>query len=115
MKILSLTNGTQIAANIEIADNFFQRFKGLMLRKELPYGHALLLTECRSIHTYFMRFTIDAVFIDKSGKIVHIERNLKPGRVTGYIRNAYSVIELPEGTVNLYNISEGQQLVLCEI
>lgn len=75
------------------ADTFFKRFMGLMGRHETDYG--LFLNPCDSIHMFFMRFPIDAVFIDKAGRIVSIHNNLKPGQFAMGGKGAAAVLELP--------------------
>lgn len=87
-----------LAYNCDRAGTFFARFKGLQLVKELPAGSGLLITPCNSIHMFFMRFPIDAVFIDADNNVVCIEEGIKPWRVSRVIRNARSVLELPAGT-----------------
>lgn len=87
-----------MANKCESAATFFSRFKGLQLRKELPAGTGLLITPCNSIHMFFMRFAIDAVFIDSNNTIVYIEHNIKPWRISRIVKNACSVLELPSGT-----------------
>ena len=75
------------------ANTFFKRFLGLMGRHESDYG--LFLDPCDSIHMFFMRFSLDAVFIDKAGMIVSIHRNLKPGQFALGGKSSRAVLELP--------------------
>jgi uncharacterized protein len=75
------------------ADTFFKRFLGLMGRRETAYG--LYLKPCDSIHMFFMRFPIDAVFTDKAGRIMSIHRNLKPGQFALGGKGSAAVLELP--------------------
>jgi len=83
---------------IEIADTFFARFRGLMLRKKLPAGHGLLIAPCNSIHMCFMRFAIDAIFIDKNYKVLKISRNIKPWIGFAWCWTAWGVVEVPANT-----------------
>ena len=62
--------GTNTALTVHLATNFWQRFRGLMLRRPLPPATALLIAPCNSIHMCFMRFAIDAVYLDKQGRIL---------------------------------------------
>jgi uncharacterized membrane protein (UPF0127 family) len=75
------------------ANTFFKRFMGLMGRREADYG--LFLDPCDSIHMFFMRFPIDAVFVDNAGTIVSIHRNLKPGHFALGGKGSRAVLELP--------------------
>ena len=70
---------------------------GLMGRPALPAGHALYIRPCNSIHMFFMRFPIDAVFVDADGKILRLYPSLRPWRVTRIVRKAKACIELPAG------------------
>ena len=84
----------------EVADSFFSRLMGLMFRRDLPAGKGLLITRCRAIHTLFMRFPIDAVFLDGDGDIVRIVQGIHPWRllVSGG-RRAVQVLETNPGAV----------------
>lgn len=84
----------------EVADSFFSRLMGLMFRRDLPAGKGLLITRCRAIHTLFMRFPIDAVFLDGDGDIVRIVQGIRPWRllVSGG-RRAVQVLETNPGAV----------------
>lgn len=79
---------------IEVADNFFKRAKGLIGRDSLPEDVGLLIPKCNAIHTFFMRFPIDATFMDREGNVVRRVRNIKPWRpfIWGGWR-AYQVLE----------------------
>ena len=65
----------------KVAKTFWQRFKGLMGRKALHKGEGMLILKCNSIHTCFMRFPIDATFLDRDDNVVKIVRNIRPWRL----------------------------------
>ncbi len=65
----------------EVAETFAQRAKGLIGRSDLAFGKGMLITRCCCIHTCFMRFPIDATFLDRSGKVVKIVRHIRPWRL----------------------------------
>ena len=65
----------------EVAETFFERAKGLIGRRALPAGQGLLIPHCNAIHTLFMRFPIDAAFLDRTGAVVKVVRNIRPGRL----------------------------------
>jgi len=75
----------------EIADTFFKRFKGLMLRKEIK-NDGLLLMNCSSIHTCFMRFEIEAIYLDENYKVIYIEK-IKPWRIGKIVHNTKHILE----------------------
>ena len=64
----------------EVARSFRARVKGLIGRRGLPPGRGLLILRCNAIHTFFMRFAIDATFYDREGRVVKIARNVRPWR-----------------------------------
>jgi len=65
----------------EVAETFGQRTKGLIGRRGLRPGTGMLITRCNCIHTCFMRFPIDATFLDRSGNVVKTVRNIRPWRL----------------------------------
>ena len=64
----------------EVARSFWARLKGLIGRRGLPSGRGLLILRCNAIHTFFMRFTIDATFYDRQDRVVKTVRNIRPWR-----------------------------------
>ena len=88
--------GTLFGDQIEVADSFFARFRGLMLRKSLQPGGGLLLKRCGAIHCCFMRFPIDAVYLDREMRIVGTE-TVAPWRLGGRFPGAGHVLELAAG------------------
>ncbi|MFA5162071.1 MAG: DUF192 domain-containing protein [Elusimicrobiales bacterium] len=99
MKLINTTRGCALAENVETAGTFFKRLVGLMGRRALPEGSALYLSPCNQIHTFFMRFAIDAAFVDEGGKILHIAENLKPWRISPWINEARGTYEFPAGAL----------------
>jgi uncharacterized protein len=110
---LSTSAGTTVAGAVVMADNPWQRFKGLMGKRELAAGSGLCLRPCSSIHMFFMRIPLDVVFMDKDGTIVRIYPSLRPWRVTRVIRNAKACLELPAGTVAVAGLQVGDRLSLA--
>jgi hypothetical protein len=86
--------------------------RGLLGRDELPRGEGILLRPAGSIHTFFMRFSIDAVFVDRDGVVLSIERDLGPWR-TARQRGAKAVLELAAGTTLESDLEVGQRLTLA--
>jgi uncharacterized membrane protein (UPF0127 family) len=93
-----------------VADRPWARMRGLLGRSELPRGEGIFLRPAGSIHTFFMRFPIDAVFVDGDGKVVGVERELKPWRVAGR-RGAKAVLELSAGAAA--SVHTGASLVMA--
>lgn len=105
--------GRLIAREVETADTFWTRLFGLMMRPSLPVGKALLLSPCPQIHTCFMRFAIDAVFCDRSGRVLYVKENMKPWRFGRFVRGAYYTLELPGGSIK-GTIHPGDELVFAD-
>jgi len=92
-----------------IADTLSKRFLGYMLRKQ-PHHEGILLKPCNSIHTYFMRFDIDVLFVDKNLKVIKKINELKPGKIIMPVKGAAFVIETKSGL--LTHCNEGDILVI---
>ncbi|MDR2191767.1 MAG: DUF192 domain-containing protein [Endomicrobium sp.] len=75
------------------AERFLLRFLGFMFKK--PSDYALLFENCKSVHTFFMRFNLDIVFLDKSGRVIKTKKNVKPWRIVLPVKNAVSILEIP--------------------
>ncbi len=103
-----------MAQEATLADRLWQRVKGLLGKKVLRPGCGLVLKPCNSIHTYFMRFPIDVLFVDKANRVIKTLPGLKPYRLTALYFNAYFVIELPVGLIKASGTSEGDILRLEE-
>ena len=89
-------SGHPVADRVSVADKFFARFRGLMLRKSLAPGEGLLLKDCSVIHCCFMRFPIDVVYLDSGMRVVGIE-TVKPWRLGGMFPGVKHVLELGAG------------------
>ena len=72
---------TVCGVDAEVAETFAQRARGLIGRRGLAPGRGLLITRCNCIHTFFMRFPIDATFLDADDRVVRVVRNIPPGRL----------------------------------
>ena len=107
---LRLDNGRVVCERCVLADTALTRMRGLLGRRELPSGEGLLLRPASSIHMAFMRFPIDAVFLDAQGRVVKVAHELKPWR-TAAARRAKAVVELPAGEASRRGIDVGQRLV----
>lgn len=115
-RVLRLTkdDGTVVAEPLEVARNFFSRGMGLMGRAGLPENGGLLIHSCNGIHMMFMRFPIDAVFVDKSGSVLRTYERLLPwvGMVP-FVHRADKVAELPVGAIRRHGIKRGDRLTVA--
>ncbi len=110
MRAVNQKNGAVLAERVERATSMRARLRGLLGRKSLPEGEALLIEPCTSIHTFFMRFDIDAAFVGKDGRVLRAIRDLRPWRATRIYPSAALVIELPAGTLRRTATGEGDAL-----
>jgi uncharacterized membrane protein (UPF0127 family) len=93
------------------ANSFLKRLGGLLVRAPLKPGQGLLLTPCASIHTAFMRYTIDVVFLDRFGRIIKIVLRVKPWRMAA-CGEAHQTLELISGEAERMQLAPGQILSL---
>lgn len=91
--------GALLATRAVHANRFSSRLVGLLGRKALEEGEALLLDPCNSVHTFFMAFPIDVLFLDANDRVVRLAESLAPWRLALPVRGARRVLELPVGTV----------------
>lgn len=97
---------------IEVADSFFARLRGLMGRRSLAPADGLLLVPCSSVHMCFMRFAIDVVYLDKDYHIRKIVPGLRPWIGVSWCSGAGSALELEAGRAAAEGIRVGQKLLL---
>ena len=104
-------DGRTVCDRCSVANTFFPRLRGLLGRRGLVPGEGLLLRPCSSIHTMFMRFAVDAVFLDRELHVVHVVPNLRPWRLAAS-KDARSVLELAAGESDRRAIRPGEALTL---
>lgn len=101
MKARIKHNNSIIAEDILLATNLYTRLVGLMFRSAPPENSkGLLLDPCNSIHTFFMQYALDIVFMDSKNKVVKVIRNIKPWRMTWIYFKASKTLELPAGKLS---------------
>ncbi len=104
-----------VATRCDVANSFLSRGFGLIPRSNLAEGEGLLITKTGSITMLFMRFAIDAVFVDRSMRVLRVASNLRPWvPVVGAPRGTDSVLELPAGTAARTATQAGDELILSE-
>lgn len=113
LKVFSVKNvdrGTTLATQARLASSYSARFFGLMGRKRIDDGGGLLLTKTASIHSFFMRFRFDAVFIDRENKVVKIVPAMRQWWIAFGGRGTKDVIELPAGVAEQTGTQPGDVL-----
>ncbi|MFH0940756.1 MAG: DUF192 domain-containing protein [Candidatus Omnitrophota bacterium] len=112
-KAVNTTTGEVIADKVRIAQDFKSRSIGLLDRHSLNENEALLIKPCNSIHTFFMKFPIDVLFLSKEGNIVKIAHSLKPWRLSGCMIGCFMVLELQAGKIAKTTIKIGNLIEIC--
>jgi uncharacterized protein len=112
-QVLNLTRGNVLCERVEVADRILPRMRGAMGRASLPPGQGILLQPAPSIHTAFVRFEFDAVFLDGNLRVVRVVERLKPWRVVS-ARRGLSVLELAAGEITRRGVQVGDQIVVTE-
>lgn len=97
MKVLNKTRSLQVSGAAARADTFVTRLLGLIPRRSFGQEEGLWLEPCAMIHMCFMSFAIDAVFLDRAGRVLRVVENLRPWRVSPWVPGARGVLELPSG------------------
>ena len=100
-------NGSTL--EIEMADSFFSRLRGLMGRRHLDKGTGLLLVPCNSIHMLFMRFAIDVIYIDKEFCIKKIARSVPTWIGMSFCFGAWGALEMASGEADRLKLAVGQK------
>ena len=100
MRLINKTKNSILAEDVSMANTLFSRIKGLLGRENLLPKQGIILEPCNSIHTFFMRFTIDVIFVDKNNKIIKTLSRFAPNRISPIYWHSQKVIELPAGTLD---------------
>ena len=104
-------NGDVVCRQCVVADTFFPRLRGLLGRKQLAEDEGLLIRPAGSVHTLFMRFPIDVVFLDREDSVVKVVPALRPWRMAA-ARRAKRTLELAAGVAAQRRVAVGERLVL---
>lgn len=113
-QVLNLTRGTALATCMEVADSGPKRSKGLLGREALLAGQGLWIIPCEAVHTFWMRFPIDLVYLDSKKCIQKLVSDVPPWRLSACIW-AHSVLELPAGTIRITQTQPGDKLDLSPV
>jgi uncharacterized protein len=108
---VTLEDGRVVCERCVVAETALSRMRGLLGRARLERGEGLLLRPAGSIHTWFMRFAIDAVFVDGDDRVVRAVSDLRPWRIAA-CRGARAVVELAAGECERVGLAAGERLVL---
>ncbi len=101
---------TCLGDRIQVADSGWDRSVGLLGRRTLDAGAGLLIVPTQAVHTFFMAFAIDLIFVDKHFRVIAVRPDLRPWRISGFHWRALGVLELPTGTIQRSQTAVGDQL-----
>jgi uncharacterized membrane protein (UPF0127 family) len=113
LQVINRTRGVVIADQLKVATSFWARTRGLIGRRDLPAGFALVIRPCRGVHALGMRLEIEAGYVDHAGRVLRIVR-LKPWRLGPLVWRGAWVIELPAGTAQATGTQIGDQIELVD-
>ncbi len=112
--ITNQTRGTTLATRCRVASSTLDRAVGLLGTPEVAPGEGVLIERSPSIHMFFMRYSIDAVFVDRSSRVTRTVSRLRPWRIVLWARGARDCIELAAGSVEGTGTLPGDQLRMEE-
>lgn len=110
-QVLNETRGSVVCESTEMADNTWTRLRGLLGRDGLGAGHGMIIRPAGSIHSAFMRFRFDAVFLDRHMVVVGLAEDVPPWRIRG-ARRAKSTLELAAGEIGRRGLQVGDALAV---
>jgi uncharacterized membrane protein (UPF0127 family) len=117
MRAINRTRGTVLCEHLEDAGGLGGQSRGLLGRDGLEPGHGMLfvagrLTPFMWMHMFFMRFAIDIVFLDRDGRVVKIDHELKPWRLSSFVIGARSALELAAGAAKASGTLAGDRIAI---
>jgi uncharacterized membrane protein (UPF0127 family) len=110
VQVENVTRGQTLVSMGRVADNPWTGFRGLMGSPPLTRGEGLLIVPCSSIHTHFMRFPIDVLYVDRDMQVIAILHSIRPWRFGQIHPRSRFVVELPAGTAEKTNTQVGDRL-----
>jgi hypothetical protein len=111
LRVRNLTKTTQLADRADIADTSATRNRGLLKHTGLAEGEGLWIVPCEGVHSFFMKFAIDVVFLNKKRQVTKLRPNMVKNRIALSMR-AHSTLELPVGMIAKSQTAVGDQLEL---
>jgi len=110
VRVHNVTRQQTLADHASRAESFWSRLRGLLGRSSLEPGDGMIFEPCNSVHMIGMRFPIDVLHLDRSGRVVRILPSLKPNRLGPLVWCSHVVVELPAGTASATDTRPGDQI-----
>ncbi len=111
MNAFNQNRQTIIANKVERAHTSFKRMKGLLGKTEMEKSYGLWISPCKSIHTFFMQFPIDVIFLSPDNQVVKLVHSIQPFRLSSWVGSAKSVLELASGAIEESGTQVGDQVI----
>lgn len=108
-RVVNVTRGTDLATSVEVADTSGTRRRGLLGRMSLSRGEGLWIIPCESVHTWFMHFPIDLIYLNRDKRIEKLRSDVVPWRLSACF-SACSVLELVAGSIGASRTKQGDLL-----
>ena len=115
MLVRNRTRGTIVAASAGLATSWWARLRGLMGRQSLLPGEGLIIRPCSSIHTCFMAFPIEVLFVGAEERVLRAAPAIPPWRIGPLVPRTRYVVELPAGAIAASRTADGDELELVEV
>lgn len=115
MRAINLTRGVSLAEDLRLALGPWTRLRGLLGTTPLQPGQALLLRPCSAVHTCFMGYTIDVLFLDAEGRVLGAHAELRPWRFTSIYGAALATLELSAGELARSGTGVGDEVAFCSL
>jgi uncharacterized protein len=109
--IICKKNNLVISDNVKYADTFFLKLKGLLVRNSIDKNECLIILDAKQIHSFFMKFSIDIIFLDKNKRVIALYNDFSPYKLTKIFFNSKYVLELHKGAIKEKNIQINDELV----
>lgn len=110
MRITNRTRNTLLGQNVTLASTWLGRLRGYLGRSEPKEGEGMLLIPCNAVHSFFMTFALDVLFLDQKGTVLEVFREFRPWKRTKVVRGSRYVLEVPVGTIDISGTEIGDEL-----
>lgn len=110
MRVVNHTRESVLGSEIRMASDLFGRLRGFLLRPEPHHGEGILLSPCKAVHMFGIRYPLDVLFVDQKGEVVAIHPMLRPGERTPVYSRATYALELPAGSIDASGTMVGDRL-----
>ena len=113
-RVTNVTRGSCIGDAVVSAESSAERRTGLLKHTKLEPGSGLWIVPCEAVHTFFMKFPLDLIYLDRKRRVKSVVRNVRPWRFSMCLP-AHSVIELPVGTIDRTQTQNGDEVELVQL